>query len=200
MNSSLTNSVAVTAPWFEVLGGVVREIPFREHRDAIAKMRRQSYTNGLLHELDRFDEEAHHFALIDKAGDIAGLVRMLRSDEVARLELQCESDAHDLRFPSEGLIMEFSRGCARKGTANMPILQMGRAMRDYALRNHASHIVSKTGRRLLPLYQVMGFRVFGRPFYSDWFDDRNTGLMSIPIIYDFSPMPKKVPDEEVFVW
>ena len=56
-----------------------------------------------------------------------------------------------------------------------------------------------------PLYQSMGFRVFGRPFYSDWFDDRKTGLMSIPIIYDFvkpgrafAAAPQE--EEEVLVW
>lgn len=164
-------------------------------------MRREVYTSGLLHAIDEFDEVAHHFAMYDKGGHISGLVRILRSDEVPRLELQCESDACDLRFPAQGLVMEFSRGCARKGTANMPILQMSRAMRDYALSHRASHVVTKTGRRLLPLYQLMGFRVFGRPFYSDWFDDRNTGLMSIPIIYDF-PAAKAVPEaeEEVLVW
>jgi hypothetical protein len=179
---------------------MIREIPFQENRDTIARLRREAYTNGLFHDIDEFDEVAHHFALFDEAGEVAGMVRMLRNDEVPRLELQCESDARDLQFPKEGLIMEFSRGCARDGTPNMPIFQLSLAMHDYALKNGAAHVVSKTGRRLLPLYQMMGFRVFGSPFYSDWFDDRNTGLMSIPIIYDFIASSHSAPEEEVLVW
>ncbi len=201
MDFPAPDSSSPACPCFPVLGGVIREIPFHDHREIISRMRRETYTTGLLHDIDEFDSVAHHFAMFDAAGGIAGLVRMLRNDEVQKLELQCESDARDLKFPTNGLIMEFSRGCARKGVANMPILQMSRAMRDYALHHHAAHVVSKTGRRLLPLYKLMGFRVFGSPFYSDWFDDRNTGLMSIPIIYDFpeaKPVPK--PEEDVLVW
>lgn len=201
MDFPTPDSSSSAHPSFPVLGGVIREVPFHEHRDIISRMRRETYTTGLLQDIDEFDPVAHHFAMFDAAGDIAGLVRMLRSDEVEKLELQCESDARDLKFPASGLVMEFSRGCAREGTANMPILQMSRAMRDYALHHGAAHVVSKTGRRLLPLYKLMGFRVFGRPFYSDWFDDRRTGLMSIPIIYDFPPPSQTSPqDDEILVW
>ncbi len=187
---------------------MVEEISFHEHRSVIAQIRREVYTTGLLHEIDEFDEAAHHFALFNSAREITGVIRVLRSDEVPRLELQSESDAQDLVFP-EGLIIEVSRGCARKNITGMPLmlLAMAMAMQDYARKQKAAHMVTKSGARLLPLYKTMGFRVFGKPFYSDWFDDRNTGLMSIPIIYDLVqparavafPQPQLV-EEEVLVW
>ena len=188
---------------------MVQEISFHEHRSTIARMRREVYTSGLLHEIDEFDEAAHHFALFDSAREITGVIRVLRSDEVPRLELQSESDAQDLVFPQGSLIMEVSRGCARKNITGMPLMQLAMAMQDYAGRQKAAHVVTKSGKRLLPLYKSMGFRVFGKPFYSDWFDDRRTGLMSIPIIYDFvrpasalvrnasAPVPQ---EEDVLVW
>lgn len=189
---------------------MVQKIPFHENRSIIAQIRREVYTTGLLHEIDEFDEFAHHFALFNAAGDITGVVRMLRSDEVPRLELQSESDAQDLVFPQSGLIMEVSRGCARKSLTGMPLMQLAVAMQHYAKLHNAAHVVTKSGKRLLPLYQTMGFRVFGKPFYSDWFDDRKTGLMSIPIIYDFVkpssaptvavPRPQQHEEEEVLVW
>lgn len=189
---------------------MVQKIPFHENRSIIAQIRREVYTTGLLHEIDEFDEFAHHFALFNAAGDITGVIRMLRSDEVPRLELQSESDAPDLVFPQNGLIMEVSRGCARKSLTGMPLMQLAVAMQQYAKEQKAAHVVTKSGKRLLPLYQAMGFRVFGKPFYSDWFDDRKTGLMSIPIIYDFVkpssaptvavPRPQQHEEEEVLVW
>ena len=186
---------------------MVEEIPFHEHRSVIAQIRREVYTTGLLHEIDEFDEAAHHFALFNPAREITGVIRVLRSDEVPRLELQSESDAQDLVFPTKGLIIEVSRGCARKNITGMPLMQLAMAMQDYAKKQGAAHVVTKSGKRLLPLYKTMGFRVFGKPFYSDWFDDRKTGLMSIPIIYDFVkparavavPQPMQV-EEEVLVW
>lgn len=189
---------------------MIQEISFHEHRDTIARIRREVYTTGLLHEIDEFDEAAHHFALFNSAREITGVIRLLRSDEVPKLELQSESDATDLVFPQDGLIIEVSRGCARKNFTGMPMIQLATAMQKYARENKAAHVVTKSGRKLLPLYQSMGFRVFGRPFYSDWFDDRRTGLMSIPIIYDL-PKParavasvsqpqKQEEEEEVLVW
>jgi predicted GNAT family N-acyltransferase len=183
---------------------MIQEISFHEHRDTIAKIRREVYTTGLRHDIDEFDEAAHHFALFNPAREITGVVRVLRSDEVPRLELQSESDAQDQVFPKNGLIIEVSRGCARKNLTNMPLMQLAMAMQDYAKRQQAVHVVTKSGRHLLPLYQAMGFRVFGKPFYSDWFDDRKTGLTSIPIIYDFvkpsSPAAPAQEEEEVLVW
>ncbi len=182
---------------------MVREISFHEHRDTIAQMRRDVYTTGLLHEIDEFDEAAHHFALFDKANEIIGVIRMLHSDAVPKLELQCESDAQELVFPKDGLILEVSRGCARKNTLGLPVMKMAVAMQDYAKRQNAAHVVTKSGTRLLPLYRSLGFRVFGKPFYSDYFDDRRTGLMSIPIIYDFvqpAPVVQQQVEEEVLVW
>lgn len=190
---------------------MIQEISFNEHRDTIARIRREVFTTGLLHEIDEFDEHAHHFALFNPAREITGVIRVLRSDEVPKLELQSESDATDLVFPQDGLIIEVSRGCALKNLTGMPMIQLAMAMQKYAKEQKAAHVVTKTGRKLLPLYQSMGFRVFGRPFYSDWFDDRRTGLMSIPIIYDFvktAPVSstaaaqplQKDEEEEVLVW
>lgn len=183
---------------------MIREISFKEHRDTIAKIRREVYTSGLLYDIDEFDEAAHHFALFNKAEEITGVIRALRSDEVPKLELQSESDARELVFPKDGLIIEISRGCARKTPLGTPLLNMAIAMQDYAKRQNAAHVVTKSGTRLLPIYRSLGFRVFGKPFYSDYFDDRKTGLMSIPIIYDFvkpAPVvPQKTEEEEVLVW
>lgn len=181
---------------------MIREISFQEHRTTIAQIRREVYTSGLLRDIDEFDEAAHHFALFNSAGDINGVIRVLRSDEVPKLELQCESDAQDLVYPKDGLIMEVSRGCARKNLLGMPLMKMALAMQDYAKKQNAAHVVTKSGTRLLPLYKSLGFRVFGKPFYSDYFDDRKTGLMSIPIIYDFvqAAPAAKADEEEVLVW
>lgn len=191
---------------------MIEPISFHEHRDLIARMRREVYTTGLLREIDEFDEVAHHFALYDKSREIIGVVRALKSNEVPKLELQSESDAQDLVYPQDGMIMEVSRGCARKNLTGMPLLQMAMAMQKYAKEQNASYVVTKSGKRLLPLYKTMGFRVFGRPFYSDYFDDRRTGLMSIPIIYRFpkkavAPQPAaqaasapSQADDELLVW
>ncbi|WP_395736529.1 GNAT family N-acyltransferase [Prosthecobacter sp.] len=185
---------------------MIRPISFHEHRDTIARLRREVYTSGLLRDIDEFDEVAHHFGLFNSNEEITGVVRVLRSDEVPKLELQSESDAQDLVYPTEGLIMEVSRGCACKNLTGMPLMKLAVAMQDYARQLNAAHVVTKSGTRLLPLYKMLGFRVFGRPFYSDYFDDRRTGLMSIPIIYDFVK-PAKAPavpaaqeEEEVLVW
>jgi len=75
-------------------------------------------------------------------------------------------------------------------------MHLSRALDAYARQHKAAHIVSKTARTLLPFYQSMGFRIFGKPFYSDWFDDKAKQDPSIPIIYDFAP----IPEEEVLVW
>lgn len=190
----------------------IKPISFHEHSGTIAMIRREVYTTGLLRVIDEFDEVAHHFALYNKANEIIGVVRALKSTEVPRLELQSESDAQELVYPQDGLIIEVSRGCARKNITGMPLLQMAMTMQKYAREQNASHVVTKSGKRLLPIYQSMGFRVFGKPFFSDYFDDRRTGLMSIPLIYHF-PKPKPVvaavtapsyfssgDDEEVLVW
>ncbi|MDI1311763.1 GNAT family N-acyltransferase [Prosthecobacter sp.] len=185
---------------------MIQEISFHENRNTIAQMRREVYTTGLIHEIDEFDEAAHHFALFNTAREITGVIRVLRNDEVPKLELQSESDAQDLVYPKDGLIIEVSRGCARRSLTGMPLMKLAMAMQDYAKRQKAAHVVTKSGKRLLPLYQTMGFRVFGKPFYSDWFDDRRTGMMSIPIIYDFVKPARAaavvVPqeEEEVLVW
>ncbi|WP_395752885.1 GNAT family N-acyltransferase [Prosthecobacter sp.] len=183
---------------------MIQPISFHEHRDTIARLRREVYTSGLLRDIDEFDEVAHHFGLFNSKGEITGVVRVLRSDEVPKLELQSESDAQDLVYPSDGLIMEVSRGCASKSITGMPLMKLAAAMQDYAKQHHAAHVVTKSGTRLLPLYKLLGFRVFGRPFYSDYFDDRRTGLMSIPIIYDFvkpaPPAAVEEKEEEVMVW
>jgi len=94
---------------------MVREISFHEHQSTIAQMRREAFGSGLNHVIDQFDDAAHHFAFFDEAREITALIRLLRSDEVPKLELQCESDAQDLVWPSSGLIMETSRGCGKKG-------------------------------------------------------------------------------------
>ena len=184
---------------------MVREISFQEHRNTIAQIRREVFTSGLLRDIDEFDEAAHHFALFNHAEEITGVIRVLRSDEVPKLELQSESDAQELVFPKGVLLMEVSRGCARKTPLGTPLLKMALAMQDYAKRQNAAHLVTKSGARLLPLYRSLGFRVFGKPFYSDYFDDRKTGLLSTPIIYDFvKPAPvvrqKVEAEEEVLVW
>ena len=49
---------------------MVQKIPFHEHRSIIAQIRREVYTTGLRHEIDEFDEFAHHFALFNAAGDL----------------------------------------------------------------------------------------------------------------------------------
>jgi len=175
---------------------MVLEISFHEHQSTIAQMRRDAFGSGLNHAIDEFDAAAHHFAFFNEAREITALIRLLRSDEVPKLELQCESEAQDLVWPSSGLIMETSRGCGRKGGSGMPLMHLSRALDAYARQHKAAHIVSKTARLLLPLYQAMGFRIFGKPFYSDWFDDKAKQDPSIPIIYDFAPSL----EEEVFVW
>ncbi len=175
---------------------MVREISFHEHQPTIAQMRRDAFGSGLNHAIDEFDAAAHHFAFFNEAREITALIRLLRSDEVPKLELQCESCALDLAWPSSGLIMETSRGCGRKGASDMPLMHLSRAVGNYARQHKAAHIVSKTARTLLPFYQAMGFRIFGKPFYSDWFDDKARQDPSIPIIYDFAPLP----EEEVLVW
>jgi len=175
---------------------MVQEISFQEHQLTIAQMRRDAFGPGLIHAIDEFDAVAHHFAFFNEAREITALIRLLRSDEVPKLELQCESGAQDLVWPSGVLIMETSRACSRKGTSGMPMMQLSRAMGAYARQHKAAHMVSKTARLLLPLYQAMGFRIFGKPFYSDWFDEKNTNDPSIPIIYDYAPSI----EEEVLVW
>jgi predicted GNAT family N-acyltransferase len=175
---------------------MVLEISFHEHQSTIAQMRRDAFGSGLNQVIDEFDAAAHHFAFFNETREITGLIRLLRSDEVPKLELQCESGAQDLVWPRSGLILETSRGCGRKGASGMPIMHFSRAMDSYARQHKAAHIVSKTARHLLPLYQAMGFRIFGKPFYSDWFDDKAKQDPSIPIIYDFATAL----EEDVLVW
>ncbi len=185
-----------------------QKISFLDHQSDIIRLRREAFTNSLVHEVDEFDAAAHHFALFDSKNQMTGTIRVLRNDEVPELELQRESDARGLLFPKIGLIIEVSRGCAGKSMTGMPLIQMASAIKEYAKQEKALHIVSKTSPRLLPLYKTMGFRVFGRPFHSDWFYDRETGDTSIPIIYDLvkparpvvvaaRPQPE---EEEVLVW
>ena len=185
---------------------MLQKISFQDYEHDIVRLRRESFSS-LVHAVDEFDAAAHHFALFDAKQQMTGAIRVLRSDEVPRLELQSESGAQDLQLPQNGLIIEVSRGCASKSTTGMPLIQMAWAIKDYAKTEQALHIVSKTSPSLLLLYQSMGFRVFGRPFYSDWFYDRETGDSSIPIIYDVAkparavaaPQPQLV-EEEVLVW
>ncbi len=183
-----------------------QKISFSDHQTDIVRLRREAFTNSLVHEVDEFDSAAHHFALFDAKQRMTGTIRVLRNDEVPKLELQRESGARGLRLPQNGLIIEVSRGCAGKSITGMPLIQMAWAIKDYAKQEKAQHIVSKTSPSLLPLYRTMGFRVFGQPFHSDWFYDRETGDTSIPIIYDLvkptraaAPMPQ-FEGEEVLVW
>lgn len=177
---------------------MIQEISFHENRDKIAQLRREAFGSGLIHAIDEFDEAAHHFALFDAAGGMIGSFRLLRNDEVPKLELQCESGARDLVFPKGVLIMETSRGCARKGTVGMPMIKMSLAMQKYAAKHKAAYLVSKTARLLLPIYRSMGYRVFGKPFYSDWFDEKEKGDPSTPIILDLTKIAPE--DEEVLAW
>jgi predicted GNAT family N-acyltransferase len=185
---------------------MLKKISFSDYQHDIVRLRREAF-NSLVHEVDEFDAAAHHFALFDAKQQMTGTIRVLRSDEVPRLELQSESDARGLLLPQNGLIIEVSRGCAGKSITGMPMIQMAWAIKEYARKEKALHIVSKTSPKLLPLYMSMGFRVFGKPFHSDWFYDRETGDTSVPIIYDVVKSTRAVAvpqpqheEEEVLVW
>lgn len=189
---------------------MIREVSFSENKAAIVRLRREAYAGSLVHEVDEFDPVAHHFALFDTKQQMIGAIRALRSDEVPRLELQRESRAHGLVLPRDRLIIEVSRGCTARSVTEMPLIKLARAMNDYARRENAQHIVSKTSPRLLTLYRSMGFRVFGKPFYSDWFYDFENGDSSIPIIFDIVKPSHAIAthgnlcqdqeEEEVLVW
>ena len=180
-----------------LLRSVVREISFEKHTGIISQLRRELYGEPLVAEVDEFDPVAHHFAYVDHRDEILGVLRVLRSDEVPRLELQCESRAKDLVFPSDGLIMECSRACTRKGSYGRHLLGMCLAVRDYAVNHKADYMVAKTDPVFLPIYLRMGFRIFGKPFISDWFDD---DIPKTPIILNMSDLAGKRETEDTMVW
>lgn len=181
------------------LYSMIQEISFHEYREEIAQLRRDTFGAGLIHAIDEFDEVAHHFALFDAARGMIGSFRLLRNDEVPKLEMQCESGAQGLVLPEGVLIMETSRGCAGKGAVGMPMIKMSLAIKKYAAEHKAAYLISKTARLLLPIYQSMGYRVFGKPFYSDWFDEKDKQDPSIPIILKFDSQVAPQ-EEEILVW
>jgi hypothetical protein len=177
--------------------GVVQEIDFKEHREEIRLIRRESYGADLIHEEDEYDSVAHHFASLDKQKGILGVIRVLRSDEVDHLEIQGESRAGHLVFPRVRLMMECSRACMRKGASGLQLLPLAMAVRDYALAEKAGCLVAKTGPSLLPLYRSMGFEIMGGSFLSDHFADDSPNY---PIILHLDSLGVSAPAEESMVW
>jgi predicted GNAT family N-acyltransferase len=176
---------------------MVREIVFEDHRDEIRLIRRESYGAELIHEEDEFDLVAHHFASLDPQNRIVGVIRVLRSDEVGRLEIQAESRAGHLVFPPVRLMMECSRACMRKGASGLQLLPLALAVRDYALAEKAGCLVAKSGSSLLPLYRSMGFKIMGESFLSDHFADDEPNY---PIILQLDALGENAPVEESMVW
>lgn len=179
-------------------GIMVQEIDFKEHRDTIARIRREAWGSSILHDIDEFDELAHHFALFDDQEQICAVTRLLRNDEVPQLELQRESGARDLVFPQGQLIMETSRGCAAKNAPILPLLPLTLFLRNYALAHRAAFMVSKSGPLLLPIYQQLGYKIFGAPFWSDWFN-RETHHLCVPLQRDMADLIAAA-EEEVLPW
>jgi predicted GNAT family N-acyltransferase len=176
---------------------VVREITFKDHRDEIRLIRRESYGADLIHEEDAYDSVAHHFASLDKQKGILGVIRLLRSDEVEQLEIQGESRAGHLVYPPVRLIMECSRACMRRGASGLQLLPLALAVRDYALAEKAACLVAKSGPLLLPLYRSMGFKVMGESFFSDHF---TTQLPFVPIVLQLQAPEGSVREDDSMVW
>lgn len=176
---------------------MVREIEFSSHRKIIEAFRRTSYGASITHVLDEFDERAHHFALFDPKGNILGVTRILRSDEVAQFEMMRESQLKDLVLPQARLGLELSRACTVKGSAGIHLLRLCMGINDYAVKNEAEYLITKTGRHLLSLYLHFGFTTFGHPFVSDFFEDKRP---IYPIIYRWTVVKKVETEEDVMVW
>ncbi|WP_395739342.1 GNAT family N-acyltransferase [Prosthecobacter sp.] len=176
---------------------MVKEIDFKTHREIIESFRRSSYGNSITHVLDQFDEQAHHFALFDKRDNILGVTRVLRSDEVEKFEMMHESQLKDLVLPSARLSLELSRACTIKGSGGIHLLKMCMGINEYAVKNEAEYLITKTGKHLLPLYQHFGFSTFAPPFVSDFFEDKRP---IYPIMYRWTTVKREEPEEEVLVW
>lgn len=178
---------------------MVREVEFQSYRGLIESFRRASYGASITHVLDEFDEQAHHFALFDKKDKVLGVTRVLRSDEVKRFEMMHESQLKDLVLPPARLSLELSRACTIKGSGGMHLLKLCMGINEYAVKNEAEYLITKTGKHLLPLYQHFGFTMFGPPFVSDFFEDKRP---IYPIMYRWTVVKKqKEPEEEeVLVW
>jgi len=176
---------------------MVREIEFNSHREIIESFRRASYGSSITHVLDEFDELAHHFALFDKKDKVLGVTRILRSDEVKQFEMMRESQLKDLVLPPAKLSLELSRACTIKGSAGIHLLSLCMGINEYAVKNEAEYLITKTGKHLLSMYQHFGFTTFGPPFVSDFFEDKRP---IYPIMYRWTVVKREVPEEEVFVW
>lgn len=176
---------------------MVREIEFNSHRKIIESFRRASYGASITHVLDEFDEQAHHFALFDKKDNVLGVTRILRSDEVKQFEMMRESQLKDLVLPPAKLSLELSRACTVKGSAGIHLLSLCMGINEYAVKNEAEYLITKTGKHLLSLYQHFGFTTFGPPFVSDFFEDKRP---IYPIMYRWTVVRREEPEEEVLVW
>ena len=176
---------------------MVREVSYADFRDEICCIRRDAYGAEMIHEEDRYDAVAHHFASLDQQNGIVGVIRVLRSDEVDRLEIQTESGAGQLVFPSRALVMECSRACMRRGASGLQLLPLALAVRDYALAEKAACLVAKSGPLLLPLYRSMGFKVMGESFFSDHF---TTQLPFVPIVLQLQAPEGSVREDDSMVW
>lgn len=177
---------------------MVREIEFKSHQEIIESFRRASYGASISHVLDEFDEKAHHFALFDKKDNILGVTRVLRSDEVERFEMMHESQLKDLVLPPARLSLELSRACTIKGSAGMHLLKLCMGVNEYAVKNEADYLITKTGKHLLPMYLYFGFTKFGPPFVSDFFEDKRP---IYPIMYRWTTVRREAPpEEEVLAW
>lgn len=177
---------------------MVREIDFRSHQQLIENLRRASYGGSITHVLDEFDEQAHHFALYDKQDNVLGVTRVLRSDEVRQFEMMRESQLQHLVLPPAKLSLELSRACTVKGSAGIHLLKLCMGINEYAVKNGAEYLITKTGKHLLSLYQHFGFTTFGPPFVSDFFEDKRP---IYPIMYRWTTVKREKPEEEeVLVW
>ncbi|MCB1276920.1 GNAT family N-acyltransferase [Prosthecobacter sp.] len=174
-----------------------KEIDFSSNRPLIEKFRRSSYGGTITHVLDEFDEQAHHFALYNSKGDVLGITRVLRSDEVKQFEMMRESQLKDLVLPSAKLSLEGSRSCTVKGSGGVHLLRICLGVNEYAVKNGAEYLITKTGKHLLSVYQHFGFTTFGPPFVSDFFEDKRP---IYPIMYRWTTVRKEEPEEEVLVW
>jgi predicted GNAT family N-acyltransferase len=176
---------------------MVREVSFADFRDEICRIRRDAFGARLIHEEDKFDPRAHHFASFDERGGVLGVIRVLRSDEVDRLEIQTESGAGHLVFPSGGVVMECSRACKRKGASGLQLIPLAKAVRDYALNERAVCLVAKTVAPLLPLYRSMGFEIWGETFFSDHFASKSPNF---PLILHLQAAEGGGREEDSMVW
>ena len=79
----------------------------------------------------------------------------------------------------------------------MHLLSLCMGINEYAVKNEAEYLITKTGKHLLSLYQHFGFTMFGPPFVSDFFEDKRP---IYPIMYRWTVVKKQKPEEEVLVW